>query len=42
MPRTYTPPAHIPITEVMTLLPAHKQKQELTPKTIVICLNRGP
>jgi len=42
MGRTYEPPKDIDLSEVVPLLPAHKQKQELTPDTPVICLNRGP
>lgn len=42
MSLTYTPPANIDLSEVVTLLPAHKQKQELKPDTPVICINRGP
>lgn len=42
MGRTYEPPKDIDLSEVVTLLPAHKQKQELQPETPVICINRGP
>jgi hypothetical protein len=42
MARTYTPPTDIDLSQVITLLPAHKQKQELSPETPVFCINRGP
>jgi len=37
----YNPP-QIDRSKVRSLLPAHRQKQELKPDTLVTCLNRGP
>lgn len=41
MPKTYQQPTNIDLANVISLLPDHNQG-ELTPKTPVICVNRGP